>query len=366
MKVPLIDLAAQHRPLRAAILKDWAKILDTGAFVLGPQVHAFEAEAAAYLGVKHAIACNSGTDALFILLKALGVGKGDEVIVPAFSFFATAEAVSILGAKPVFCDIRPEDFLLDLKRVAKAITSKTKAVVPVHLYGLPMDLRPLEALIGKRKISIVEDACQSFGARGPGGATGTLGDGAAFSFYPTKNLSAAGDAGLMTTQRDDVALLARQLREHGSPKRYVHDLIGYNSRMDALQAVVLRHKLPKLDSWIAARRRLAKAYLADLQGLPLGLPTWHEGCVWHQFSIRVQGEGRRDALKAHLESQGVASAVFYPAALHVQKPYLSGRWKSPQADLAAKEVLCLPIFPEMNAAQAKAVVAGIRSFFNHA
>ena len=357
LKVPLIDLPAQARPLRAAILRDWAKALDTGAFIGGPQVLAFEAEAAKFLKVKHAIACNSGTDALFILLRALGIGPGDEVIVPAFSFFATAEAVSITGAKPVFCDIRRDDFLIDLKLVAKAVTPRTKAVIPVHLYGLPMDLGPLKKLLAGKKIAIVEDACQSFGAPNLGG----LGDGAAFSFYPTKNLNAAGDAGLMVTQSDAVAGLARQLREHGSPKRYVHDYVGYNSRMDALQAIVLRHKLPKLKAWTAARKKAAKAYLSAFKGLPLGLPPASKESVWHQFTIRVK-EDRREALKAHLEELGIASAVFYPGPMHRQRPY-ADHWKSPEAELAAREVLCLPIFPEMSAAQLKAVIQGVKSFY---
>jgi dTDP-4-amino-4,6-dideoxygalactose transaminase len=365
VKVPMVDLPAQARPLRAAILRDWAQALETGAFIGGPQVSAFEAEAAKFLKVKHAVACNSGTDALFILLRALGVGPGDEVIVPAFSFFATAEAVSICGAKPVFCDIRRDDFLLDLGELKRAITPRTKAVIPVHLYGKPLDLGPLKKLLAGKKIAIVEDACQSFGAPNLGG----LGDGAAFSFYPTKNLSAAGDAGLMVTQSDEIAALARQLREHGSPKRYVHDQVGYNSRMDALQAIVLRHKLPKLKSWIAARRKIAKAYLAAFKGLEglesLGLPPASKDSVWHQFTLRVKGD-RREALKAHLEERGVASAVFYPGPMHRQKPYAGGNWKSPEAEMAAREVLCLPIFPEMSAAQLKAVIGGVKSFYPRA
>lgn len=365
IKVPLIDLAAQQRPLRSAILKGWARALDTGAFIGGSQVQDFEDEAAKFLKVRHAIACNSGTDALFILLRALGVGPGDEVIVPAFSFFATAEAVSIIGAKPVFCDIRADDFLLDLHEVKKSLSRKTRAVIPVHLYGLPMDLRPLKKLLRGKKVAIVEDACQSFGGRTSEGFCGGLGDGGAFSFYPTKNLSAAGDAGMMTTNRDDVAALARQLREHGSPRRYVHEHVGYNSRMDALQAIVLRHKLPRLKGWTEARRKIAKAYLKGMQGLPLGLPPASMASVWHQYTLRVRW-GQRDALKAHLESRGIASAVFYPGPMHRQRPYASSAWHSPQADLAAREVLCLPIFPEMKAAQVKAVIQGVRSFYLNA
>lgn len=359
----MIDLIAQAKPLRARILKGWRQALETGTYILGPQVRAFEAEVAAYLGVKHAIACNSGTDALFILLRAAGVGPGDEVLVPAFSFFATAEAVSITGATPVFCDIDPVTYHLDLGEVAKRLTRRTKAVIPVHLYGLPMDLQPLKRALRGRDIAIIEDACQAFGARVGGRACGALGDGGAFSFYPTKNLSAAGDAGLMTTDDDSIAARARMLREHGSPKRYTHALVGYNSRMDELQAVVLRAKLPNLRAWTAARRKIAKAYLAGLKGLPLTLPVASAASVWHQFTVRVPG-AKRDALQEHLRQCGIASAVFYPGPMHTQAPYRAGKWRSPNADEAAAQVLCLPIYPELRAPQVRAVIQGLRSFFD--
>jgi dTDP-4-amino-4,6-dideoxygalactose transaminase len=310
----MIDLAAQQRPLQRGILRGWKETLERGSFILGPNVRAFEEEAARFLKVKHAVACNSGTDALFIALRALGVGPGDEVIVPAFSFFATAEAVSIIGAKPVFADIRGRDFLLDLDEVRRLFSRRTKAVIPVHLYGNPMDLRPLRRFL-KGRAAIVEDACQAFGAKNAQGMVGGLGDAAAFSFYPTKNLSAAGDAGLLTTGSDGTARLARMLREHGSPKRYVHELVGYNSRMDELQAVVLRAKLPRLKGWNAARAKVAAAYLKGFKDLPLGLPLSAKNSVWHQFTLRVP-QGRRDALKAWLESKGVASAVFYPGKMN--------------------------------------------------
>jgi dTDP-4-amino-4,6-dideoxygalactose transaminase len=365
MKVPLIDLRAQMRPLRKAILKDWTESFDSGTFILGPQMKAFEVEAAKYLKVKHAIACNSGTDALFILLKALGVGPGDEVIVPAFSFFASAEAVSIVGATPIFCDIRRDDYLLDLGHLQSWITAKTKVVIPVHLYGLPMDLRPLKEILKAGKIAIVEDACQAFGAKTAEGFAGALGDAAAFSFYPTKNLSAAGDAGLMTSNRDDVASIARQLREHGSPRRYVHDMIGFNSRMDELQAAVLRRKLPKLKSWNLARRKVAQSYLKSFKGLALGLPPNSSESVWHQFTVRVEG-GRRDALKEHLQGLGIASAIFYPGPLNQQKPYANSLGQTPESERASKEVLSLPIYPELKVAQIRAVIAGVKSFFSRA
>jgi dTDP-4-amino-4,6-dideoxygalactose transaminase len=228
-----------------------------------------------------------------------------------------------------------------------------------------MDLRPLKRLLRGKRIAIVEDACQSFGAKAAGGYSGSLGDGGAFSFYPTKNLSAAGDAGLMTTMRDDVAAMARQLREHGSPRRYVHDHVGFNSRMDSLQAAVLRRKLPKLKGWNQARRRIAFAYLRAFKSLPLGLPPPSKASVWHQFTLRVRW-GRRDALKAHLESFGIASAVFYPGPLHRQRPYAWGDWRLPESELAAREVLSLPIYPEMRAHQLKTVIQTVKGFYSRA
>ncbi len=361
----MIDLVAQTKPLLKRILAGWRMALETGAFIMGPQVKAFEQEAAKFLGVKHAITCNSGTDALFILLRAAGVGPGDEVVVPAFSFFATAEAVSIVGAKPIFCDIDPLTYHLDISKLDACLSPRSKAVIPVHLYGLPMDLAPLRGLLKGRRIAIIEDACQSFGAKVGGKSCGTLGDAAAFSFYPTKNLSAAGDAGMMTTNDDTLAARARMLREHGSPKRYTHELVGYNSRLDEVQAVVLRAKLPKVARWNALRRKVASAYLKDLRDLPLILPKADAACVWHQFTLRVEG-GQRDVLQAHLRLRDVASAVFYPGPMHTQAPYRADKTHSPQADKAATEVLCLPIYPELSQAQIKAVILGVRSFFETA
>jgi dTDP-4-amino-4,6-dideoxygalactose transaminase len=363
--VPLIDLVAQVKPLKAAILKDWARALDKGQFIHGPHGQALEAELAAYLGCEATVGCNSGTDALFLILRALDIGPGDEVLVPAFSFFATAEAVSLVGAKPVFCDIDHDSFLLSLEEVAKKLTSRTKAVMPVHLFGLPMDLRPLAALLQAkraRKAVIIEDSAQAVGATVRGKHAGALGLAGAISFYPTKNLSAAGDAGAVATHDKALAARVKRLREHGMPQRYHHDEIGYNSRLDDLQAAVLRHKLPLLDRWNAARRGLAARYHEAFQGLPLGLPLQHPGAVWHQYTVRVPG-GKREALRQHLADAGIASAVFYPIPMHKQKPYLKGAPKLPQSERAAAEVLSLPVFPELSAAQQGRVVSAVRGFY---
>ncbi|MES2200691.1 MAG: DegT/DnrJ/EryC1/StrS family aminotransferase [candidate division FCPU426 bacterium] len=362
-RVPMMDLKAHLRPMRAAILKGWARTFDAGSFVNGPEMKAFEVEAAAYAGVKHAIACNSGTDALVLLLRAHGIGPGDEVLVPAFSFFATAEAVSLCGARPVFCDIRDEDFLLDLGEVKKKLNARTKAVIPVHLFGLPMDLRPLKRLLKGRKVMILEDAAQAFGAPCGSGTAGGQADGGALSFYPTKNLSACGDAGMVLCNDGKTALAVRQLREHGSLKRYHHDQIGYNSRMDELQAVALRLKLPRLRAWTLARRRIAATYLKGLAGLDLKLPYDSPHSVWHQFTLRIPGQGRRDALKEHLDQLGISTAVFYPIPMHQQAPYVAKAPRLPRAEAAAREVLSLPIFPEMKSDQITRVLRGVRTFY---
>jgi dTDP-4-amino-4,6-dideoxygalactose transaminase len=362
--VPLIDLKAQIAPLKKAILKDWSVALEKGQFIHGPQGQALEKELADYLGCAAAVGCNSGTDALFLILRALDIGPGDEVLVPAFSFFATAEAVSLVGAKPVFCDIDADTFLLSLDEVAKKLSGRAKAVMPVHLFGLPMDLQPLKALLKRKRpgAQIVEDNAQAVGAVVGGKRAGSLGIAAGISFYPTKNLSAAGDAGAVATQDAKLAARVKRLREHGMPQRYYHDEIGYNSRLDELQAVAVRHKLKHLDRWNASRRALAARYHAGLQGLPLGLPLQHPGAVWHQYTVRVPG-GRREALRQHLAAEGIASAVFYPIPMHKQKPYLKGAPKLPVSERAAEEVLSLPIFPELSSAQQARVLRAIQRFY---
>lgn len=365
MGVPLIDLPAQVRPLKAAILKDWARALDQGAYINGPHGKALEAELAAYLGVKHVVGCNSGTDALLLAVRALGVGPGDEVLVPSFSFFASAEVVSLAGAKPVFCDIRPDSFLLDLGEVKKKLGRRTKAVMPVHLFGRVFNVPELKALLkraGRPDVNVVEDTAQALGAQLGTRRAGSLGEAAGISFYPTKNLAAAGDAGALATNDDTVAATARRLREHGMPVRYTHTEIGYNSRLDELQAIVLRHKLPRLDRWNAARREKAARYDKLLKGLPLGLPQQGRGDVWHQYTVRVEG-GQREALRQHLVAAGVGCSVFYPAGMHTQKPYALGAPKLPVTDQAGSQVLSLPMFPELTAAQQTAVAKAVREFF---
>jgi dTDP-4-amino-4,6-dideoxygalactose transaminase len=363
--VPLIDLPAQVRPLKAAILKDWAEALDKGAYINGPHGKAFEAELAQYLGVKHVVGCNSGTDALLLAVRALGIGPGDEVLVPSFSFFATAEVVSLAGAKPVFCDIRPDSYLLDLGEVKKKLTRRTKAVMPVHLFGRIFDVAELQALLKRLKrpdVKVIEDSAQALGALAKGKRAGALGDAAGISFYPTKNLAAAGDAGALAIHDDTVAATARRLREHGMPVRYTHSEIGYNSRLDELQAIALRHKLPRLDRWNAARRERAARYAKLFKGLPLGLPQQGAGDVWHQYTVRVK-DGRREALRQHLVAAKIGCSVFYPTGMHSQAPYAKGAPKLPVTEAAGAEVLSLPMFPELTAAQQGAVAKAVREFY---
>lgn len=363
--VPMIDLGAQTRPLRKAILADWAQALDRSAFIHGPHGKAFEAELAQSLGVKHVVGCNSGTDALLLALRAIGVGPGDEVLVPGFSFFATAEVVSLCGAKPVFCDIEAGSFLLDLSQVKRKLTRRTKAVMPVHLFGRAFDVTALRALLKRARrgdIHIIEDAAQALGASFKGRKVGAMGTAAGISFYPTKNLSAAGDAGALATNDAAVAAAARRLREHGMPVRYTHSEIGYNSRLDELQAIVLRRKLPYLARWNRARAAAAGRYQRLLKGLPLGLPVQPQGGVWHQYTVRVAG-GRRDALLRHLQSQGIGCAVFYPGGMHQQAPYAKGRPRLPETEAAGAQVLSLPMFPHLSAAQQARVAAAIREYF---
>jgi len=364
MQVPFLDLPAQNRPLRARILKDWSEALDKGAFVMGAHGAALEREVAQSLGVKHAVAVNSGTDALTIGLRSLGVGPGDEVITTPFTFFATAECIALVGAKPVFADIDPGTYLLDAKDAARKVSHRTKAILPVHLYGLPCDLGPLKALAKRRGLRILEDACQAFGASNAQGHAGAMADAGAFSFYPTKNLGAAGDAGMLVTQDDAVAKAARSLRNHGSERRYYHDSVGYCSRMDEMQAIVLRAKLPRLKAWVKRRRGLAAAYAKGLSAIPgLELPLASPDHAWHQYTLRVKG-GRRDELMEFLKGEGVASMVFYPLALHQQHAFPATHGlRLPQAQAAAQEVLCLPIFAEMTRAQQGHVIKTVRSFF---
>lgn len=350
--------------MRADILAALARVCDSQQFIMGPEVEQLESEVAAAIGVPHAVAVSSGTDALLVALMALGIRGGDEVITPTFSFFATAGSVARAGARPVFVDIDPETLMLDLDRVRAAITPRTKAIIPVHLYGLCADIDALRAIAGDR-IHIIEDAAQAIGASYHGRPAGGLGTLACFSFFPTKNLGGFGDGGLVTTTDASLAAHVRLLRNHGAHPKYVHREIGGNFRLDALQAAVLRVKLPHLAAWNSKRRANAARYRelfakAGLDGR-VRLPVEPAGRthVYHQFVIRVRD---RDAVRAHLSSRGVGTEVYYPLPFHRQEcfAHLSHpRDAFPNADAAAADVLALPIYPELTPEQQEYVVSSL-------
>lgn len=363
--IPMLDLTRSDETLKREIARAVAEIFATGRFILGPGVEAFEKAFAREVGADHAIAVSSGTDALLVALMALGIGPGDEVITAPFTFFASAGAVARLCARPVFVDIEPGSFNLDASRLEGAITPRTRAIQPIHLYGQCADMDSILEIADRRKIPILEDACQAVGAAHQGRAAGSIGRLAAFSFYPTKNLGAAGDAGAVTTSDDALAELLRSLRVHGSPHTYHHERVGGNFRMDALQAAVLSAKLPWLAVWNERRRAVAARYAELLAGAAtegrLRLPAEASGNrhVYHQYVVRVPN---RDAVRARLARDGISSAVFYPVPLHLQECFRDLGYREgsfPEAERAAKEVLALPIFPELSDEEIERVAASL-------
>lgn len=359
--IPMLDLRPQWAALGPALEEAARRVLRSGQYVLGPEVEAFEQEVAAYLGAPYAVALNSGTDALLIGLRALGIGPGDEVLTTPFTFMATAEAIVLAGATPVFVDIDPDSFLLDLGQLEAACTPRTRAVLPVHLYGRAVPMEPLLAFARARGLRVLEDVAQAFGARHRGRALGTWGDAGAFSFYPTKNLGGFGDGGLLVTADPDVAARARALRAHGAGRdRYAHETIGYNSRLDALQAALLRVKLPHVDAWNAERRAAAARYDALLADLPhLERPHIDAEHVVHQYTVRVRG-GRRDAVRQALAAEGIATMVYYPTPLHRLPPFRHLGAHAPEAERASAEVLSLPLWPGIPEATQARVADALR------
>jgi len=365
--VPLFDLTRQFAEVADDVRAAIERVFATQGYILGPEVAALEKECAAYLEVRHAVGVSSGTDALLAALMAVGVGEGDEVIVPTFTFFATAGVVRRLGAKPVFVDILPVDFNIDPAATAAAITPRTKAIIPVHLYGQAVDMAALRKAAGD--IPIVEDACQAIGTRYEGAPVGGLGAFGCFSFFPTKNLGAFGDGGLVTTNDDAMGERLVDMRVHGMRPKYVHRFVGGNFRLDAMQAAILRAKLPRLDGWNAKRRANAAHYrelftAAGLDGtvtLPVELPG--RGHTYHQFVVRAP---ERDRLREHLAASKVGAEVYYPIPLHEQECFAElgvRRGACPVSERAAAEVLALPIFPELRADERERVVEAIAAFY---
>lgn len=356
--IPLVDLAAQHAQVADEVAAGWEQVLARTAFVNGPAVGRFEQEYAQFVGARHVIGVGNGTDAIEFALRALGVGHGDEAIIPANTFIATAEAVARAGATPVLVDCTDDTALLDPTKVAAAVTDSTKAVIPVHLYGQAAEVEKIRAALPDG-LPIVEDAAQSQGATRAGVPAGTLGDIAATSFYPGKNLGAYGDAGAVMTNDDALAEQVRLLRDHGSPRKYEHTVLGFNSRLDTLQAVVLSAKLARLDGWNAARRRAADLYSTLLKGVDgVVLPTVAEGNepVWHLYVVRVQD---RDGVLAKLHEAKIGAGIHYPVPVHLTAAFAGlgqGRGSFPVAEAMADEILSLPLFAEITEEQQQRVV----------
>ena len=377
MNVPPFSLSQQIDDLGSDLEDAVLDVLRSGQYIGGAQIQRFEQTFADNVGTRHAVGCNSGTDALILALRALGVGPGDQVITCAFSFFATAEAISAVGAEPVFIDADPDTYLIDLDQIEAAITPATKALIPVHLFGRPVDMTRVMAIASAHDLRVIEDCAQATGATWQDQAVGSFGDVGCFSFFPTKNLGAAGDAGAVTTDDDALAQTMRELAVHGMPQRYLHTALGYNSRLDAIQAAVLNVKLPLLSDWIDKRRAIAERYLELLADVPgIALPSEEEGHSWNQFVVRVGScpngaslcqtdcspsaisschglpDSRcRDWLKQSLQDQGVSTIIYYPIPIHRQPAYAHLNLQPgsmPTTERLCTQVLSLPIFPELS------------------
>lgn len=346
--------------MKIEIDKAVAGALEQTQFILGPNVSALEAEIAAYHGLPYAIGCANGTDALLLALRACGIGAGDEVITTPFTFIATAEAVALVGARPVFADISPDTFNIDPEKIATKITSKTKAIIPVHLFGHPADMAPIMEIARKHRLKVIEDCAQAFGAQYHGQSIGTFGDAGCFSFFPSKNLGCYGDGGIVITPHEEIASSIKMLRNHGSAVRYYHSEVGYNSRLDEIQAAILRVKLPEIDKANEDRRRNAAAYCSAIDSKNILLPAERPGCkhVYHQFTLRAQN---RQTLADALQKAGIASAVYYPVPLHQQDVFLKMydlKESLPVTEAGASEVLSLPMFPELTPEEIQ-LIAGV-------
>ena len=382
IKIPILDLKPQYQAIKEEIQTAINQVLESGQFILGPTVKAFESDIARYLGVKHAVGLNSGTDGLVIGLRAAGIGPGDEVITTPFSFFATAESISMVGAKPVFVDIQADTFNIDPTLIEAAITPKTKAIMPVHLYGNPAAMGQIVQIADKHNLRVIEDCAQAFGAVYKGTCSGcdrceqptrdqlggkhvgTIGDIGAFSFFPTKNLGAYGDGGLITTNDDTLADMARMLRVHGAKERYKNEMLGYNSRLDAIQAAILQVKLRHIDDWNNKRRWVAQTYSQLLENMDGVLsPEIADGHVFHQYTVRIQG-ANRDHVKQALAEVGIGAMIYYPIPQD-RLPIYQGHYPiNPVSDKLGQEVLSLPMWPELTLEQIEKVVSSLKAIMS--
>ena len=364
MQVPLLDLKAQYTDLRQDIDDAIRRVMESARFIGGPEVSALEEEVARYSQCAHGVACASGTDALLLSLRALGVGPGDEVVTSAYSFFASAGVIANVGARPVFVDIDPRTYNLDAHRLEAAISARTKAVICVHLYGQCCDLTTVKAVCEKRQVWLIEDAAQAIGSEWEGKRAGSVGDFGCFSFFPSKNLGCAGDGGMIVTGSPEIADKLKLLREHGARPKYYHAIVGTNSRLDALQAAILRVKLRHLDRWSEARARNADLYDQRFEGSRVGRPYRDPRGrhIYNQYVIRVE---RRDDLRKHLTDRGIGTEVYYPVPLHLQQCFAPLGYKPgdmPNAEAAAKETLALPIYPEVGEERIRHVAQSVREF----
>ncbi len=362
--IPLVDLTAQYRSIKKEIDSAVFSTLESGHFILGPQVTKFEEDIASLLGLNFGVGLASGTDALVLALRALDVGAGDEVIIPAYTFFATAGTVMSVGAKPVMVDIDPHSYQIDVNKIEAAITSKTKAIIPVHLYGHPAEMNPILEIARRHNLKVIEDNAQGFGAEYLGKKTGSFGDIGCLSFFPTKNLGAFGDGGMVVTNDSKLAERMRMLRTHGWKKKYYSEEVGYNSRLDAMQAAILQAKLPYVDTWNEKRRTLAKRYNEHLAPFGIVTPLEKEWAkhVYHLYIIRSE---KRDALQTFLKEKGIASEVYYPIPPHLSEPckkfgYHAGDF--PHAERASQETLALPLYPELTESQQDEVIGAVKAF----
>jgi len=369
LEVPLIDLRAQHRVLQAEIFAALEQVFDSGRFVMGPNVRAFEQEAARFFGTKHAVGVASGSDALMLSLAALGIEAEDEVLVPSFTYTATAAAVCHLGARPVFVDSLPDGFNLDPKDAAQRIGPRTRAIIPVHLYGEAAPMAETMELARAHHLHVVEDVAQAAGGKYDGRMLGSMGSAGCFSFYPTKNLAGCGDGGMVVTNDDMLAQQVRLLREQADAlvlggRKYFHPAVGFNSRLDELQATILRMKLPRLESWNCLRVRHAEWYRSQLEGSGLGLPASSENGS-HVYCLYTLRCAQRDQLRQHLKHRGIGTQVYYPLPLHLQEAYRFLGYQQgdfPVAEQLAREVLSIPVYPELTEEQLEWVAEAVRGF----
>jgi len=394
MQIPLINLKKQYETIKTECDRKVLDLLSSAQYIMGENVKAFEKEFSEYLGVKHCISVANGTDALIIALKVLGIGEGDEVITTPFTFFATAEAISAVGATPVFCDVRLETFNMDPDKIEKKITKNTKAIIPVHIFGQPCDMDEINDIAKRHNLYVIEDACQAVGSQYKGKMIGTLGDIACFSFFPTKNLGCAGDGGMIVTNDDNIAIICKALRAHGSgengkkaynilnnineeveedtkqdntiynPLKYYNYLIGHNSRLDEIQAAILRVKLPYLDEWNDKRRQIAKYYNEELKDTKLVTPYEDEN-VKHIYHMYILQSERREELVSYLKEKGIATGIYYPIPLHLQEAYTYLGYKEgdmPNAEYLSKRTFAIPMFAELTDEEKEYIVNTIKEF----